>query len=318
MGNVVTIALIAVALFAVFWTLRSTPAQGQNVLQRWGIAKPTEDQGMIAADYLLQRRKIFPYMAIVVFGLATLGEWLFSPSEGVRWDGVLLFSVVASLLVAELIATLRRPTEEKRAATLTPRRFTDIVPRFGLVLLGIQALLIAGFGAATVAAMPFAEARNAWRQRHLDELQKLGGGDAYLADTNLGPIWFALLAFTLCVVAALCVVRLCQLRGPLTTDLAVDAALRIRSGRVALGTAVLLGSGFIAAVDATWWDMVNAATNAAELTGSLAADLPPVPGWILPLHGWMQYSTIAGILCLFGWMILISPWRTQRLVAANA
>lgn len=318
MGNLVTIALVAVALFVVVWTLRSTPAQGQKILQRWGIAKPTEEQGKLAADYLLQRRKIYPYVAVVVFGLAVLGQWLFSAADGARWDGVLLFAVVISLLVAELIATLRLPTDQTRAATLTPRRFTDIIPKFGLVALGVQALLIAGFAVATLAAMPFATAINAWRERHLDELRKLGSGDAYLADTNVGPVWFAVLAFTICVIAALCVVRLCQIRGPLTTDLAVDAALRIRSGRVALGTAVLLGSGFIAAVDAAWWGIVNAAENSAELSRPLTADLPPIPGWILPLHEWMQYSTIVGILCLFVWMVLINPWRTQRLVAANA
>lgn len=45
----VEIVLLIVAVVAALWVLRPTPLQGQNVLQRWGIAKPTEHQGELAA-----------------------------------------------------------------------------------------------------------------------------------------------------------------------------------------------------------------------------------------------------------------------------
>ncbi len=318
MGNLVTIALVAVALFVVFWTLRSTPAQGQKVLQRWGIAKPTEEQGRIAADYLLQRRKIYPYVALVVFGLAILGQWLLSTGDGARWEGVLLFSVVGSLLVAELIATMRRPSDQTRAATLTPRRFTDVVPRFGLVALGFLGLLIVGYTVVTIAALPFAKAANAWREIHGAELKKLDDWEFLAIDTSMGAVWFALLVFVVCVAASLGVVRLCQVRGPLTTDLAVDAALRIRSGRVALGTAVLLGVGLVGAADGTWHDLALTADAAGRLPDQLAGGFPQVPEWIATADRLVDWTNVAGFLFLFVWVLLINPWRTQRLVAANA
>jgi hypothetical protein len=316
-GVVAMMALLVIAVVAVVWVLRSTPKQGQKVLQRWGIANPTEEQGRIAADYLKRRRNLFPYVAIAVFALTVLGQWLFSTADSIRWEGVLLFAIVASLLVAELLATLRRPTDRQRSATLTPRRFTDIVPKFGLVALGILALIAVAVTVAIVAALPFAKAVNAWRERHAAELQKLDAAQDYPIDIGMGSAWFALLAFAICVIAALGVVRLCQVRGPLTSDLAVDAALRIRSGRVALGTAVLLGSGLVATITGTWWDIATVSQPVVEIGAQLTADLPPTPDWIRVLRRPIGWYNFAGFAFLLVWVILISPWRTQRLVAAH-
>jgi hypothetical protein len=259
MGNGLTIALMVVAILVVLRTLRSTPAQGQKVLRRWGIANPTEEQGQIVAVYLRERRKLYPWAAIAVVGFVVVCQAVFSLGDDTPWAGVLLFSVIASLLVAELIATTRRPSEPKRSATIASR----------------------------------------------------------MVDTSTGSRWFVLLTLAACVVASLGVVRVCQLRGPITSDLAVDAALRVRSGRVALGTAIFLGLGLVASANLIWWSPATDAHAAAGLAGPAAVDLPPIPSWILPVDTWIEGVNLVGIVCLAVWIPLSSPLRTQRLVAAH-
>ncbi len=191
----VEVVLLIVAVAAVLWVLRSTPRQGQNVLQRWGIAKPTEPQGELAAAYLKRRRNLYPW--------------------------VLIGAIVATMLLTDLVETMRRPKQRTRTATLVERRVRDLVP------------------------------------------------------------------------------------APTVDDGAVDAALRIRSVRVGVGTALLLCTGLVLSINTFEQNVVGLAD--------------PIPASVDPVSTWVEAVVfVAALFGLFGWVGLISPWRRQRLVEASA
>lgn len=311
---------IAVGIIVFFWVFRSTPKQGQHILTRWKVQNPTVEQGRLVADYLKQRRNLYPYVLLAVFvGGALLGLLVTFPSA--NWLGYLLATVLATLLITDLVASRRKRTETTRTATLEPRRVGDLVPPYGLaVLVGQLALGITVLG-ASIAIQPWADEANAWRERHRTQLESSNLDVSPAAvPTDLGPTLAGFLALMFAGVAALLLVRIARDRGPLTYDANVDTALRIRSARVGVASAVLMSGGLLwTMLDrlVAWARPINALRPDAEAT-KLAADLPYAdPSLLL----WYDVATwllvIAPVAAFLTWGILLNPWRTQPLVRAN-
>lgn len=312
---------IAVGIIVFFWVFRSTPKQGQRVLARWKVPNPTVEQGRLVADYLKQRRNLYPYVLLAVFvGGALLGLLVTFPSA--NWLGYLLATVLATLLITDLVASRRKRTETTRTATLEPRRVSDLVPLYGLAVLGAQlAVGITALG-ASIAIQPWADAANEWRDKHREELQTTTAADvsAAVEPTDLGPTVAGFLALMFAGVAALLLVRLARDRGPLTYDSDVDFALRVRSARVGVASAVLMSGGLLwTMLDRllAWARPINALRPDAD-AARLAADLPYVdPSMLLWYDVAIWLFVIAPVAAFLTWGVLLNPWRTQRLAEAN-
>lgn len=312
---------IAAGIVVFFWVFRSTPKQGQRILARWKVQKPTLEQGRLVADYLKERRNLYPYVLLAVFvGGALLGLLVTFPSA--NWLGYLLATVLATLLITDLVASRRKRTERTRVASLTARRISDLVPLYGLVILGAQlAVGITALG-ASIAIQPWADEANAWRDRHRTELRSIPGADVSPAvePTDLGPTIAGFLALMFAGVAALLLVRIARDRGPLTYDPEVDFALRVRSARVGVASAVLMAGGLLwTMLDRLigWARPINALRPDAP-AGKLAADLPYAdPSMLLWYDAALWLLAIAPVAAFLTWGVLLNPWRTQRLVEAT-
>lgn len=280
----VEIVLLTVAVVAVLWMLRSTPRQGQNVLRRWGIAKPTEPQGELAAAYPKRRRNLYPWVLIGVVVLVGVARALLQRESG-SWVGPVLGAIVATMLLTDLLETLRRPKQRTRTATLVERRVMDLVPVPGLMIGGLM-----------VTAAVVAQATNVALYLAVPNLP---------TDADFGVTWFSFGAFVVVVAATSSLVWLGLHRAPTVDDGAVDAALRIRSVRVGVGTALLLCAGLVLSINSFEQEVVGRADA--------------IPAWVDPVSTWVEAVVfVAALFGLFGWVGLISPWRRQRLVEASA
>jgi hypothetical protein len=318
----VTLALaIAGGIIVFFWVFRSTPKQGRQILARWRVPHATLEQGRLVADYLKARRNLYPYvMLAVLVGGGVLGLFVAFPSA--NWLGYLLATVLATLLLTDLLASRRKRTERTRAASLEPRRVRDLVPVYGLAVLGAQLVVgVAALG-ASIAIQPWADEANAWRERHRAELETTANVDVSPAvePTDLAPTVASFLALLFAVVAALALLRLARDRGPLTPDPEVDTALRLRSARIGVASAAFMAGGLLWTMLnqlVAWARPVNALRPDNDAT-SIAADLPPTIANALLLHDvaiWLLViAPVAGFLT---WGLLLNPWRTSS-IKANA
>jgi hypothetical protein len=271
------------------------------LLQNWGLAEPTGPQAAEAVRYLRQRRILYVLLFIVLPALTALA-W--PPAAGDRPPGNILVPLLAAMLVAELIATLR-PVSGVRVASLDRRGWRDLVPVWAVVPLAILtgwALLLVGLG---VAAQP-------WARRYAAAIPPDGriAGDDW--STEIDPAirtqllhpdhWLTLGGIVACVAIVAALVFL-AVRRPATTDAAVDRALRIRSARVAVAIGFLWLAG-----------LVNDAQSRLaflEGTGRGAHRLPRPPGWLTEsLHNAVEIvgmgSLVGAIIC---WMFLALPGR---------
>ena len=114
-----------------------------------------------------------------------------------RLPGIAIFvPLLVAMLVAEAIATLR-PVSGVRTASLDRRSWRDLVPRWAVRTMAVAAVLAVGVAA-------------------------------------LGPAWLALAYVVACLLFVAGLVAL-AVRRPSVSDEAVDAALRTRTARVAVG-----------------------------------------------------------------------------------
>jgi hypothetical protein len=223
--------VVVLVLLVVLWP---TSRSGTRLLQTWGIPYPQPEQVAEAVRYLRQRRVLYLVLVLV---FPPLAAFLLRDDADLPGLGIFVPLVVA-MLVAELVATLR-PVSGVRVATLAPRGWRDLVPRWAVVA---TAVLVAVALCAVV----------------------LGPGSAR-------ERWVAVGYVVVCLIVVALLVHL-AVRRPVVADEAVDAALRMRTARVAVGVGFgWLGAAVLLAVrrpDVEW-----------EIAGPLV-QLAAVLAWI--------------------------------------
>jgi hypothetical protein len=174
------------------------------------------------------------------------------------------------MLIAELLATLR-PVSGVRIASLDPRGWRDLVPRWSVVAMAVLAVLAVVWSVAGLVIQPWSI--------------------SWLA---LGYAATALLLTTLLVRLAV--------RRPAVEDAAVDAALRTRTARVAVG----IGIGWLGAAVPMAVERVRFLHDVAAL---------PVPDWLDSAGDIVTPAALVGaILC---WLWVANPTR-RSLTSARA
>jgi hypothetical protein len=247
--------LCGLALMLVFWP---TAGAARRVLRRWGdIAEPTADQVAVVVRYLRERR-LLTVLLLVLARLSALTARAVPVVLGSTDDlGAyhLLGSLLVAWLIAEVVATLRPRRGSVRSASLVRRRWS--LPTWAVVLhLGLAGIAVV----LAILAQPW-----------------VGG-------------WYLILLVLLTLLVVYGIARLAVLR-PAGADDEVDAVLRTRSARVAVGVGILLAGMFIAAAGTRF-------------------NVEPVSGWVRSaIAAGVGVITVATLL---GWGGVISAPRRVR------
>jgi hypothetical protein len=257
--TVLPAAIAAAVLLLVLWP---TTSGGRRLLRTWGIPEPEPDQVTAAVRYLRHRRILYVALFLTLPSLTGL---VTGPDAG----GVGLFApLLAAMLVAELVATLR-PVSGVRVASLAPRGWRDLVPRWAVRTMGVLTVLAAGLAVLGLT-----------RER---DLPASGLTSA-----------FALGYLVVCLVVVGLLVHL-AVRRPSVEDEEVDAALRTRTARVAVG----IGFGWVG----TALNIACQRIYALEVVGRTR----PAPGW---LADHVQMVGLAGLLVsIVCWLWVAIPGR---------
>ncbi|WP_238413055.1 hypothetical protein [Saccharothrix deserti] len=287
LGTALLNGLIGLAVLLVLWPTRSG---GRRFLRRWGVPEPDDQQELQAVRYLRDRRLLYPLLFLIIPAGQRMLGLPYPDSSAVRN----LAPVIVALLLAEAVAALR-PVRGVRVATLARRRWRDLVPRSAMVTflaLGGLAVLFAVIG---LLARPWAERSVAMVQAD-DVLSSVS--DRYRAEMAQPVGWIVLIGVVLGLVAVLGVVRLAVRRGSVADPL-VDAALRRRSARVAVGIGIAwMGS------------MVLPVNNYLGLLRGTAGLRPPSS----PMPGWLEYTSFVNLVgplvflvAVLGWIFVANP-----------
>jgi hypothetical protein len=282
-ANVAVYAFVGLALLVVLWP---TLPGAKRVLKRWGVPDPDERQGRLAVKFLRDRRLLYPPL----FLLAPLAF-----PEG--WGAEFFVPLVVALLAAEAIAALR-PVRGPRVAGLAPRRSRDLVQRWAVGLMVALGLVAMAMAVACLVAQQ-------WANRVVDSIppgstwRTPEGAITTMTDYTRAqieqPVWLiVIIGVVLGLAMVLGLVRL-ALRRASMPDPQVDAALRTRSARVAVG----IGIAWMAS-------SVILANSRLTFLRSLNAH-EPAPAWL-------EYTSIMdffGFLMLFvgaaGWYWVANP-----------
>jgi hypothetical protein len=223
--------VLVIVLLLLLWTARGS---GEHLLVKWGVLIPSSAQVATATRYLRYRRLL--YAAGLVLGpLALVGAGrLFGIHQDLRHGWGLLASVVAALLVAEVVAALRPVRGTSRAALLSRRRWRDLVP-VSAVCVHLLILTLAVLQA--VAAL----AARSWAVGADAEARAMG---ATIAVPDPADSWFVLAGALLGGVAVYGVVLLAARRRADADD-EIDPVLRTRTARVAVGVGIGLALGLL-------------------------------------------------------------------------
>jgi hypothetical protein len=305
------VPVVATVIFIlVIWPSGAT---GQRLLVKWGIPEPTREQTQAATRYLRRRRILYPVFWILAPAwlvlVAALRGWQIA---GSRYLG-LLAGILAAMLLAELVAALRPPRATTRSAVLSRRRWRDLAPWWAVTAHLILVGLAVGQAAASLAAHGWAADAIA-HARLVDDLDAGPGGIGGPGDLpvltvgvrtahealDLSGTWLALAGAALGLIAVYGVVLLAVLR-PAAADPEVDAVLRTRSARVAIGIGIGLALGLVNQTNA------HVATLHSIAVGGPTVVSPP-PGWLELAAGLDGAGVlIALILGLAVWRMVTSP-----------
>jgi hypothetical protein len=249
--------LAGAVLLLVLWP---TERSGRRLLESWGIPRPRPDQVWMAIRYLWQRRILYVVLFLAVPSLAEL----VLRNDANLPDLSIFAPLLAAMLIAELVATLR-PVGGVRVASLDPRGWRDLVPRW-----------------AVVAAVVLVVCVVAW---------SVAGLVLQATFTS----WLALGSATTAVVLTVLLVRL-AVRRPAVDDEEVDAALRARTARVAVG----IGVGWLGAA-------VLMAVKQVHHLYIFGPPEPSGPGWLYTASGW--FGMIALLTAIGCWIWVANPSR---------
>jgi hypothetical protein len=213
-GIAVIVGLFGLLILVPLWP---GPKHGRRLLTQWGVHEPTETEVATAVRYLKRRRFWYPWLYVALSVAFTSTR----DTGGNSLPGVLVVLLLGAL-VAEVLA-LRPRRAARRVAELNRRRATDLVPAWALVL---HALVAVSAVVISVAALAGARWGRSW----------FADADPRLPRVVLVVAIGSVLVVWLIVWLAL--------RRPTEPELRVDAALRRRSARVAVG----LGIGAVGSV----------------------------------------------------------------------
>jgi hypothetical protein len=259
--------IVAAVVLTVLRALSPSPERCLKILRRWGLEQPSKEQAGLLAGFFRSRRRVYlPVLVVVGVAVSLLGD-----SD---WILIGLTTVLASLLVIELGALVRPAFRGRRSAALIRRGVTDLVPPFALLSYG----LVAAIGLASIVI----------------NLLTMHWG------TDIRRPWVLPLGYVVFAAAAGATVWCSLVRAPLFEDSVVDAALRIRSARVATGVSLLLLS-FL------------------SIGALLGTDYrPTMPHWISVADGaGISLAVLVLAIDLVNWVALLNPIRKQRLVEAS-
>jgi hypothetical protein len=282
-ANVMVYAFVGLALLVVLWP---TLPGAKRILKRWGVPDPDDAQGRLAVKYLRDRRLLYPPL----FLLAPLAF-----PEG--WGAEFFVPLVVALLGAEAIAAFRR-VRGPRVARLTPRRSRDLVQRWAVGLMVALGLVAMVMGVASLVAQQ-------WADRIVESIPPGGswrtpeGAVTTMTDYTRSqieqPVWLiVLIGVVLGLGMVLGLVQL-ALHRTSVPDPQVDAALRTRSARVAVGIGIA-------------WMASSVMLANSRLTFLRSLHGPE------PAPAWLEYTSpmdFFGFLMLFigaaGWYWVANP-----------
>lgn len=305
--NALVPALIAAAvLLLLLWPTRHS---GRRLLINWGVPAPTEPQITEAKRYLRRRRILYVVLFVLLPSAATL---IWPPVDRNEAPSNILVPLLAAMLIAELVATLR-PARGVRVASLDRRTWRDLVPSWAIVVTAVLSSLAVGLAVAGLAAQP-------WADRYAATIPPDGklSGDGWNAEVDTGirtelghPTgWLTLAGVVACLAVVIALVFL-AVRRPSVSDPAVDTALRTRTARVAVAIGFMWLAGLVN-------DGQSRLTYLAS-TGDDGLPLPNPPGWLGDVL--RQGVEITGVVVLVGaivcWMWLAVPSRKSLARAAR-
>ncbi|MGH3880109.1 MAG: hypothetical protein ACRDSK_24050 [Actinophytocola sp.] len=295
LSNTLLPALIAAAvLLLVLWP---TKQSGRRLLRNWGLAEPTEQQIAVAVRYLWQRRILY---VVLIVALPPAVSLVLPAVDNNPWPANIVVLLLAAMLIAELVAVVR-PVRGVRVASLDPRGWRDLVPRWAVVVL-------AGLASVVVALVVLGLAAQPWADRYAAELP--AGGSREAVESDLGtqtrlvePTGWATLAGVVVCLAVVAVVVLLAVRRPAVADPAVDAALRTRTARVAVG----IGMGWLAGL------VFEAQSRLGFLltAGAGVGRVPDRPGWLDsglgPIYDILGFAVF--VVAVGCWLLVAAPSR---------
>ncbi|MGH3758673.1 hypothetical protein [Actinophytocola sp.] len=291
--------IVAALLLLLLWP---TEHSGRRVLRTWGIAEPTAPQIREAVRYLRQRRVLYVALFLLLPPVAGL-VWPTGDDDGTPGD--ILLPLLAAMLIAELVATLR-PVSGIRVATLDPRGWRDLVPPWAIAVTAVLAGWAAVLAVLGLSAQP-------WADRYLAALPPDGVPQPPTDWTiDLDPDvraalaepsgWFTLGGVACCLAVVSALVYL-AVRRPSVSDAEVDVALRTRTARVA----VAIGFPWLTG-------LVHDGQQRIAMLAGHGGDglpLPRAPGWLT--HDFGHLVEIVDLVVLAGalvcWMWLAVPSR---------
>jgi hypothetical protein len=284
----------AALLLLLLWPTRYS---GKRLLQRWGIAEPTAPQSAEAVRYLRQRRILYVVLFVIVPPVASL---VWPPVDNNETPGNILVPLLAAMLIAELIATLR-PVSGVRVASLDRRGWRDLVPMWAIVVTAALAAWAVTLVVLGLAAQPWAE-RYAATLTPLSESDQGAGVIDPRAELVHPTGWLTLGGVAICL-AVLGTLVFLAVRRPSVSDAEVDRALRTRTARVAIGIGFVWLAG-----------LINDAQQRLVFLQGESPDtgrMPAPPAWLTEgLHQAVEivgFATLVGaILC---WIWLAMPSR---------
>jgi hypothetical protein len=298
--EVVALVALASALVMVILPDRRT---GERFLIRWGIERPTPEQAKAGARYLRQRRVLYPLCWLVgpslAYAVASLLRRGADMDERGWWG--LLASILAALLLAELIAALRPARGSIRSAVLSRRRWPDLVPHWAVAF---HLLLVALAIVQSVAALAM---RDRVGTAFAPGASTAGQPDPAIALRLLDTTgsWLVLVEAALGLVGVYGVVLL-AVRRRAEADLAVDRVLRTRSARVAVGVGIGLALGLLS----------QTSSRAVELRNATGG-VPHLPGWLdLPTRLGGTGTLVVLVVGLAAWRIVAAPLKLSDTVPA--
>jgi hypothetical protein len=278
--------LAGAVLMLLLWPTRQS---GRRMLRRWGIPEPTGSQLGEAVRYLFHRRILYVVLFAIVPSLTALSR---SQTED-RWLSANIFlQLVAAMLIAELVATLR-PVSGVRVASLDRRRGRDLVPGWAIAVTAVLAVLAAGLAVLALLA-------ESWANRYAAAVPEKS------ATTLPAPPGWLVLAGVAASLAIVALVVFLAARRPSVSDPAVDAALRIRTARVT----VAIGFGSLAGLVAQAQGRLDSLVL-ASLDAGRDASLPAPPSWLSDdLGQGLEIAAFAVFLFALGcWIQLAMPSR---------
>jgi hypothetical protein len=279
-------------MLLVLWPTRHS---GKRMLQRWGIADPTEEQKVLAVRYLRQRRILF----VLLFVVSAMAELVWSARADKGFSFGIFVPLLAAMLLAELIATLRPAGGGVRVASLDRRTWRDLVPTWAVVL---SAVLVA----ATLTVLTLVVLSGSWAEQYVADVPR-AENRGVLEHANA----WSTLGWLVGYVALLAVLVFLAVRRPSVSDAQVDAALRTRTARVAVGIGFLLLGGL--------FDEARGRLGSLQIMASGAHEVgAPPPGFLTEdVRQVLEVAGFVAAVVAFGcWLTLAVPNRKTPVRAA--